>query len=432
METTRTRRRVIVDGSPLAAAIGGRIRKARLAAGLTQQQLAGERYTKAYISALENGLAKPSMAALDYLAPRLGSSAASFVADPAPAWLRLEADLALAAGRWSDALDGYEALLEGVTERGARGELQVGIAEALCRLGRFADAIRPATESATAFDAIGRDADGARAQYWLASAHFQADNPVEARSILVALLDRIRAGLLIEPDFTARVLVAAAMVETSMGSTTGALAYLEEARGLRVDLDDRRRGAFFASLATAYRQAGDTEGAIRAGLQAVALLRAAHSDLELARMENQLAMAYLDNGNASRAAELAHGARTAALDRGDEGLAAHLADTEALIALETGDPDAAIELAGEAILLATRSATPKAYLDSLVTRGRAYAALGRHEDAAADFERAAERARETERPSRRREILSAWADTLAALGQHDQAFALAREALAER
>ena len=59
-----TRRRATVDDTPLARSIGARIRQARLRAGLTQQQLAGERYTKSYVSALENGSSKPSMAGL--------------------------------------------------------------------------------------------------------------------------------------------------------------------------------------------------------------------------------------------------------------------------------------------------------------------------------------------------------------------------------
>ena len=43
MSTVRTRRRVVVDNSHLARTIGGRIRQARKAAGLTQSQLAGDR-----------------------------------------------------------------------------------------------------------------------------------------------------------------------------------------------------------------------------------------------------------------------------------------------------------------------------------------------------------------------------------------------------
>src|SRR5687768_13845318 len=128
MNATRTRRRVVVDDSPLAHAIGQRLRQARLTAGLTQQQLAGDRYTKAYISALENGIAKPSMAALNYLAPRLGTTASEILSDPSRTWVRLEADLAMASGNWAAALDGYAGLLEGAVERGARAEVLTGMA----------------------------------------------------------------------------------------------------------------------------------------------------------------------------------------------------------------------------------------------------------------------------------------------------------------
>jgi len=95
MQTVR-RRRVIVDDSALAGRIGERIRQARHRAGLTQQQLAGERYTKAYISALETGQAKPSMAALNFIAERLSLPASHFVSDGASHWDRLAADVLLA------------------------------------------------------------------------------------------------------------------------------------------------------------------------------------------------------------------------------------------------------------------------------------------------------------------------------------------------
>jgi hypothetical protein len=67
-----------------------------------------------------------------------------------------------------------------------------------------------------------------------------------------------------------------------------------------------------------------------------------------------------------------------------------------------------------------------------VTRARARAALGQHDGAAADYEHAADLADDQSSLARRREILKAWADSLAALGQHDRAFALAREALEQR
>lgn len=430
METVRKRRRVIVDDSALAQAIGSRIKRARLGAGLTQSALAGERYTKAYISALEHGLAKPSMAALNYLAPRLGTSSSALIADSDPVWDRLSADLRLAAGDLVAALDGYETILVDATDRGSRAEVLVSIAQCLCRLDRAREAIRPASEAVELFTGLGRAADAAHAEYWLSSAHYQAENEVEARSILTRLIDVIRSGLEVSPDFRLRVLVAAAMNERSMGAPAKALAYLEEARGLSVDLDDRRRGSFLATLADAHRHAGDIEAAIRYGTQALALLQAAEADVDLGHLENHLALAYMSAGSLTRAADLAHTARGTATARGDLALAAHLAETEARIALEGGDPEAAVALADEAIALADDGPSERARLGALVTRARAQAALGRHEHAANDFETAAGQA--AAGSAMRREILSAWADSLAALGQHDRAFALAREALEQR
>ena len=427
--TTRSRRRVTVDDSPLAAAIGARIKQARLRSGLTQSALAGERYTKAYISALEHGIAKPSMAALNYLAPRLSTTPAVLISDASPLWDRMAADLRLASGDWQSALDGYEGLLEATTDRVARAEIQMAIAQCLCRLDRPREAIRPATEAAEALARAERAADAIHAEYWLASAQYQADNVDEAHSLVTGLIERVRAGAEVAPDFRLRLLVAAAMIERSAGSPSTALAYLEEARGLSVDLDDRRRGVFLATLADAHRTSGDNEAAIRYGLQALALLRAAEADLELGHLENQLALSYLAAGSMDRAADLAHHARVAAVSRHEDVLAAHLAETEAQIALATGDPEAAIGLADEALAMARSANAGKAHLGALITRARAHAAMGRHDAAAADFEAAASGATDQ---AQRREVLSAWADSLAALGQHDRAFALAREALDQR
>ena len=122
--------------SPLAIRIGGRLKTARLKSGLTQQQLAGDRYTKAYVSALENALIKPSMVALDYLAGRLGTTASRLMADEEPAWNRLDVDLKLAAGDWQRAVDGYAAILETTTDAEQRGR-------AAARRGRGTDPARP-------------------------------------------------------------------------------------------------------------------------------------------------------------------------------------------------------------------------------------------------------------------------------------------------
>lgn len=52
--------------------LGQTLKAARLAAGLSQRQLCGDRLTRNMLSRIENGSARPSMATLEYLAGRLG------------------------------------------------------------------------------------------------------------------------------------------------------------------------------------------------------------------------------------------------------------------------------------------------------------------------------------------------------------------------
>jgi len=184
---------------PLSLRVGGRIREARGRAGLTQAALAGERYTKAYVSALENGLVKPSVKALDYLAGRLGTTPGWLMASEAPTWTRLEADLELASGNWQKAADAYGELLDGATERVQRADILRGLAEAHARLDHGAEAVRAAAESVELFEAAGKDVDAALASYWLSAGLYYQDNVPESKAILAAILGKVRAGLKVEP-----------------------------------------------------------------------------------------------------------------------------------------------------------------------------------------------------------------------------------------
>jgi HTH-type transcriptional regulator, quorum sensing regulator NprR len=61
--------------------IGEKIKSLRKAAGVTQQQLGGEQFTKGYISQIENGTVEPSMKVLSLIAERLGKPIAYFLDD---------------------------------------------------------------------------------------------------------------------------------------------------------------------------------------------------------------------------------------------------------------------------------------------------------------------------------------------------------------
>ena len=426
-ETTRLR--ATLDETPLARSIGARIRQSRLQAGLTQHQLAGERYTKAYVSALENGLSKPSVAALNYLASRLDMPAAVLLAGETDHWSRLEGDVLLASGRWQQALDIYDRHLDEAPHGDARAELLRGRAEALARLDRGSEAAAAGSEAAEIFDRLGRVADAALARYWVANGEYLQGNVVEARRLLGAILAKVRSGLRVEPDFHLRLVIALATVETHDGEYDQALAYLSEIRGLAENLDDRRRATYFFDLAHSYREAGDYEGAVRMGYASLTLFKAMDADAETAALENDLALAFLKLQNLSRADELVKSARTRFEALGDSRWMAHIADTEAQIALAGSAFDQAATLVEQAIDGAELTGNQKALIDALVTRARIRRQRGDRESADSDFARAAVLARASGSRGRIREVLSGWSEMLAESGDLRRAYDLTREAL---
>ena len=432
MVRTAQRRVTVVDNRPLARRIGGAIRRARLRAGLTQADVAKGRYTPAYISALERGLAKPSMAALSFIAERLGLPVRDFLAveDLGPS--RLEADLLLAAGDNQAALDRYQTLLEKVADRRSRAELLRGEAEALCRLERGKEAVAAASEAAELFRTMGRGADAAAASYWLAYGHYQLENPREARAILEDLLKQIRDGLDVLPDFRFRLLTALANVEAWDGEQQRALAYFEEARALTGDLDLRRRATFLAGLAISYRESGDYEAALTTGSQSLTLFRAAESERDVASLSNNQALTFLLLGNLDRATELVTSAADAAAALHDQRLLAHIHDTKAQILLAGDDLVRARGEAEEAQRLARASENQHALADSLMTAARIATRSDRPADAAQHLTAAVEVLRTHGPRSRLMEALGELAQLHAASGDLKGANALYAEALAVR
>jgi tetratricopeptide (TPR) repeat protein len=430
MPRTKTAARPTEHDAALARQIGERIREARRRAGLTQQQLAGDRYTKACVSALETGIARPSMVALSFLSERLGLAPSHFLDERTPAWTRLEVDMQLASGRWQDAADGYEALLADTIDEQLRAEILRGQAEALVRLDRGREAVASAAEAARIFSTLGRISEEALSRYWLAYGLYLSDAEADARSMLQGLLSRVRAGLKVEPEFEMRLLIALAAVESKTGNYAESLANLEAARGMAGDLDDRRRAMFLFNLAISYRETGDVEAAIRVGSQGLALLRAAGSSFESAQIENDLALAYLATGNVSRARELAGEARREFESAGDERFLSAVLDTEAQVALASGDDSQAIELARRAVELAKRSGNGMAQLGGMLTEARALRASGESARAQERYEEAATIARGGTVPSRLRDVLREWAELRAEAGDHRGAYELTNEALA--
>ena len=420
----------MVDNSNVARRVGERIREARGRVGLTQAQIAEGRYTAAYISALERGLAKPSMAALTFLSERLGVAVTELVAEDRPAAARLEADLLLASGQHQEALDRYDELLEVVGEnRRARAEVLRGRAEALCRLDRGPEAIRPSSESVALFDGLGAIADAAWARYWLAFGHYQSDNPAEARGILQQLLAEDRAGLAVAPDFRFRLLTALGNVESWDGEPERALTYMEEARALAGEISLRQRAAFLSGLALQYRFAGDLERSIRIGHESLALYSVANAELEEAALENNMGINFIDLGNTQRAAKHLARARHLGQQLQDRRILSEVAEAEGRLAMARGDLDQAREKAGAALMAIDEGGSYLAAVGGHLTLARIGARGGDLASTEEHFDVAASLLRAHQARSLLRNVLAEWADIRSRRGDLEGANRLYAEAL---
>ena len=94
-------------------ALGEKLRKARLEAGLSQRQICGQTLTRSMLSQIEHGTASPSIKTLQYLASKLGKPVSYFL-DEEPGTLPNQGALAAARQRY-DAGD-YAAALSALEE----------------------------------------------------------------------------------------------------------------------------------------------------------------------------------------------------------------------------------------------------------------------------------------------------------------------------
>ena len=142
--------RVPADGTAGAAALGERVRRLRMAAGLSQTQLAAGRFSKEYVSQIERGKTRPTTETLVWLAERLGADT-EFLATGVSSVDRYRWEAALARGealveqhRYEEAVRELQSSLQASREFGVTGlavRTLAGLAWARMELGEVPAAI---------------------------------------------------------------------------------------------------------------------------------------------------------------------------------------------------------------------------------------------------------------------------------------------------
>jgi len=362
--------------------LGERLRQLRVAAGLTQTDLAGDRFSKEYVSQIERGKTRPTRETVNWLAGQLGVDP-GFLANGISADERGRADAALAradalleARRNDEALAEYEQVRAAVLATGVP-ELEVralsGEATVRMRRGEVREAIalleraRALTES-TGFS----DVERADVLFRLGVARFKLNSVQSAISLFDEALKVSERSEIPSDHLRSNIFAWRSRCYRRRRDLEAAREDVERALELAESLNDTRTAAdvyFQASIIA------DREGHWVLARSYAERAKAAYEELSdrgnLGRLLNNLGGINFLLGHPEEALALLKDAVRIALEVGNDAEAAHAVNGIAQVHLRTGDVPRAEEQARYALkLLGDR-------VDEMHEIGNAQLVLGR-------------------------------------------------------
>lgn len=420
--------------------LGERLRQLRSAAGLTQSELAGDRFSKEYVSQIERGKTRPTRETIEWLAARLGVDAGFLVSGvAADERSRLEGALAraealYAAGEDADAADAFELLVPAARATGSpelRVRALVGTGLAKMRLSDHRAALELLTE-ARALTESGTFSDVERADVLLrlGGCRYQLNSTQSA----IALFDEAltlaeRSGLPCDA-LKADILSWRSRCWRRQRDYEAARDDVERALELARGVDDLR------TIGVAYFQASLV--ADRQGHWVLARTYAERAREAYAQLADRVHVGELTNnlgglnfllGKTDDAISLLKEAFAIALETGRDADAGRAVSSLAQVNLRTGDPVQAEEQARQALRLLDGRVD---YVDEVgnaqVVLGRALLEQERFDDAEAAFSAAEVSFADLGSGSHRAAVWVARGDLAARRGDHKTAADLYRAA----
>jgi tetratricopeptide (TPR) repeat protein len=368
-DLTSTRQQGRVLAAQAGLRLGERLRQLRVAAGMTQTDLAGDRFSKEYVSQIERGKTRPTHETTAWLAERLGVDA-GFLANGVSADDRGRVDAALAradalleARRDEEALEQFEGIRAAVLATGLP-ELEAkalsGEATVRMRLGDVREAIS-LLERARALCERTEFSDVERADvvFRLGVARYKLNSIQTAIALFDEALklaerselpsDQLRSNIfawrsrcyrrrrdleaaredveralelaegLNDRRATAHIYFQASIIADREGHWVLARTYAERAKAAYEELSDRSNlGRLLNNLGGINFLLGHPEEAVTSLKDAVRIALDVGNETEAAHAVNGLAQVHLKTGDVSRAEEQARYALELLGDRDDE------------------------------------------------------------------------------------------------------------------
>jgi transcriptional regulator with XRE-family HTH domain len=412
--------------------VGQRIRRLRLARGLSQRGLSGPGVSYAYVSRIEADQRKPSLKALRYLAGKLGVDP-EYLEDGRAIPAAKERELRLAdaeiglrlGGDLARAEETLRALLREDVPDGLDVRIRATLGKLLAEKGENDEALRQ-LERVVASGAV-RPETRPDVYETLATVYAATKRSPQAIDLLEDCLAAVDED---EEALTQRVRYRSvlAQVFSSVGALERARTALEEATDLAEGLSrpQDRVALYWTGARISWMEARDADAALRFTGRAIGLLEATEDTIELARAHLLAAQIY---NLERRAVEAQHHLAQAEplLDFGDDRSSFGILRSEqAKAEAQVGNPERAVELGREAkeLLAGDVRFAPNARHALAL----AYTAAGDVDAANAEYDGAVSGLAEREQWREAINVARDWADALRAAGRTDRAYAVLEHA----
>lgn len=437
---------------PDAAAmrLGQRLRKARLARNLTQSEVAQQRFSVSYISAVERGQIRPSLGALEKLSERLRVPLADLLRDDADLDIayagtvekagssdeRDEIDARLLGARIlarqghpEDALEALQSLPTSHLTPRQRAEL--GWRKAYC----YIEMRRPEDARSAVLEAIPL-AEKANDQELVERLRLELGNAFSLMRKYQLALDAykgcneaIERGVITDPVFQFAVLYHIGSQYRSLGDTATAIEILNRAAEVGESvINPTRLGALYGSLCDSYLAARDFPRARVAGIRSMSYFEAADNQRMIGEVHNRLGRAFAQSGQLDMAIEHLEHAHQIAKDEQDT---LGLAEAErglAAVYVQQGRIEEAAVAASHAMALSDELDDSIDHAESLLVQAQVDEAQQDFTAAENHFKQAIDLLENTDAIQARGNAYARYSEFLERRGEGDSALKLLRKA----
>ena len=414
--------------------VGDRLREARLARGLTQEQLAKGLATKGFISQIERNRTTPSLPKLRMMAERLGLPLGHFTDDKSPhelTYLRKSAELAVKAQEPERALNLVNEGLALPATANERAELLRIQGLAFEALGRLNDAL--ASLQTAAATAPPDDPELSAAIYadigYVQQQQEQFNAATEANLRALGWLDASKHA---DPALRARVLTNLGRSCYSLGQLEKADEHLQRALNAAIDAESRLRIAnAHMALGISARAVGDLARAVEHCNRALDLHSRIGEHRAANRVLNNLGDVHYAAGHKREATALQQRCLERAREIRDDFEVGVAAGALARYDLDDNRGDHALAHAREARQASGRSGDHLHLALAAALEGEAVERQGNASIADRHFAFALRLLKERNAAGKLAEVCAMYADILRSRGEDDRAFSFMRMA-AER